>query len=100
MVRKWVRQFNDEQINVHAEARSGLPSVVNNVSPKRYLFSEHASYINSDHPDIPKKRKSQDLKQDFSVGQNVLRRPWLDGDLEFRGGLSKMGGDVESLAFD
>ncbi|GBN01272.1 hypothetical protein AVEN_222629-1 [Araneus ventricosus] len=29
MVRKWVRQFNDGRTNVHDEARSGLPSVVN-----------------------------------------------------------------------
>ncbi|GBM90527.1 hypothetical protein AVEN_158603-1 [Araneus ventricosus] len=29
MVRKWVRQFNDGRTNVHAEARSGRPSVVN-----------------------------------------------------------------------
>ncbi|GBM42465.1 hypothetical protein AVEN_139899-1 [Araneus ventricosus] len=29
MVRKWVRQFNDERTNVHDEARSGRPSVVN-----------------------------------------------------------------------
>ncbi|GBM20158.1 hypothetical protein AVEN_5683-1 [Araneus ventricosus] len=27
MVRKWVRQFNDERSNVHDEARSGRPSV-------------------------------------------------------------------------
>ncbi|GBO40353.1 hypothetical protein AVEN_201482-1 [Araneus ventricosus] len=29
MVRKWVRQFNDGSTNVHDEARSGRPSVVN-----------------------------------------------------------------------
>ncbi|GBO25486.1 hypothetical protein AVEN_254918-1 [Araneus ventricosus] len=29
MVRKWVRQFNDGRTNVHDEARSGQPSVVN-----------------------------------------------------------------------
>ncbi|GBM83554.1 hypothetical protein AVEN_74943-1 [Araneus ventricosus] len=29
MVRKWVRQFNDERTNVHEETRSGRPSVVN-----------------------------------------------------------------------
>ncbi|GBN57523.1 hypothetical protein AVEN_91029-1, partial [Araneus ventricosus] len=29
MVRKWGRQFNDECTNVHDEARSGRPSVVN-----------------------------------------------------------------------
>ncbi|GBN85567.1 hypothetical protein AVEN_80114-1 [Araneus ventricosus] len=29
MVRKWVRQFDDERTNVHDEARSGRPSVVN-----------------------------------------------------------------------
>ncbi|GBO27296.1 hypothetical protein AVEN_6847-1 [Araneus ventricosus] len=29
MVRKWIRQFNDGRINVHDEARSGRPSVVN-----------------------------------------------------------------------
>ncbi|GBO36525.1 hypothetical protein AVEN_38937-1 [Araneus ventricosus] len=29
MVRKWVRQFNDGLTNVHDEARSGRPSVVN-----------------------------------------------------------------------
>ncbi|GBM97359.1 hypothetical protein AVEN_6013-1 [Araneus ventricosus] len=29
MVRKWVRQFNDGHTNVHDEARSGRPSVVN-----------------------------------------------------------------------
>ncbi|GBL89894.1 hypothetical protein AVEN_178327-1 [Araneus ventricosus] len=29
MVRKWVRQFNDGRNNVHDEARSGRPSVVN-----------------------------------------------------------------------
>ncbi|GBN06026.1 hypothetical protein AVEN_254467-1 [Araneus ventricosus] len=29
MVRKWVRQFNDGRTNVHDEARSGRPSVVN-----------------------------------------------------------------------
>ncbi|GBO44499.1 hypothetical protein AVEN_114904-1 [Araneus ventricosus] len=29
MVRKWVRQCNDERTNVHDEARSGRPSVVN-----------------------------------------------------------------------
>ncbi|GBM66704.1 hypothetical protein AVEN_275749-1 [Araneus ventricosus] len=29
MVRKWVRQFNDGHANVHDEARSGRPSVVN-----------------------------------------------------------------------
>ncbi|GBL93465.1 hypothetical protein AVEN_59668-1 [Araneus ventricosus] len=29
MVRKWVRQFNDGCTNVHDEARSGRPSVVN-----------------------------------------------------------------------
>ncbi|GBN07913.1 hypothetical protein AVEN_86149-1 [Araneus ventricosus] len=29
MARKWVRQFNDGRINVHDEARSGRPSVVN-----------------------------------------------------------------------
>ncbi|GBM09526.1 hypothetical protein AVEN_100435-1 [Araneus ventricosus] len=29
MFRKWVRQFNDGRINVHDEARSGRPSVVN-----------------------------------------------------------------------
>ncbi|GBM80130.1 hypothetical protein AVEN_265372-1 [Araneus ventricosus] len=28
MVRKWVRQFNDGRTNVHDEARSGRPSVV------------------------------------------------------------------------
>ncbi|GBN92910.1 hypothetical protein AVEN_13749-1 [Araneus ventricosus] len=28
MVRKWVRQFNDGPVNVHDEARSGRPSVV------------------------------------------------------------------------
>ncbi|GBO08708.1 hypothetical protein AVEN_101354-1 [Araneus ventricosus] len=29
MVRKWVRQFNDGRTNVHDEAQSGRPSVVN-----------------------------------------------------------------------
>ncbi|GBM05177.1 hypothetical protein AVEN_33537-1 [Araneus ventricosus] len=29
MVKKWVRQFNDGSTNVHEEARSGRPSVVN-----------------------------------------------------------------------
>ncbi|GBN86612.1 hypothetical protein AVEN_119606-1 [Araneus ventricosus] len=29
MVRKWVRQFNNGRANVHGEARSGRPSVVN-----------------------------------------------------------------------
>ena len=29
MVRKWVRMFNEEQDNVHDEARSGSPSLVN-----------------------------------------------------------------------
>ncbi|GBN93450.1 hypothetical protein AVEN_182407-1 [Araneus ventricosus] len=29
MVRKWVRQFNDGRTNVHDEARSGRPSVIN-----------------------------------------------------------------------
>ncbi|GBN08951.1 hypothetical protein AVEN_87341-1 [Araneus ventricosus] len=29
MVRKWVRQFKDGRTNVHDEARSGRPSVVN-----------------------------------------------------------------------
>ncbi|GBM65025.1 hypothetical protein AVEN_3476-1 [Araneus ventricosus] len=29
MVRKWVRQCNDGRTNVHDEARSGRPSVVN-----------------------------------------------------------------------
>ncbi|GBL72066.1 hypothetical protein AVEN_115080-1 [Araneus ventricosus] len=29
MIRKWVRQFNDGRTNVHDEARSGRPSVVN-----------------------------------------------------------------------
>ncbi|GBO00131.1 hypothetical protein AVEN_114368-1 [Araneus ventricosus] len=29
MVRKWVRQFNDGRTNVHDEARSERPSVVN-----------------------------------------------------------------------
>jgi hypothetical protein len=29
MVRKWVRQFNEGHENVHDEARSGWPSVVN-----------------------------------------------------------------------
>jgi hypothetical protein len=29
MVRKWVRQFNEGRKNVHDEARSGRPSVVN-----------------------------------------------------------------------
>ncbi|GBM01440.1 hypothetical protein AVEN_245451-1 [Araneus ventricosus] len=29
MVRKWVRQFNDGRTNVHDEARSGQPTVVN-----------------------------------------------------------------------
>ncbi|GBN57670.1 hypothetical protein AVEN_132933-1 [Araneus ventricosus] len=29
IVRKWVRQFNDGRTNVHDEARSGRPSVVN-----------------------------------------------------------------------
>ncbi|GBO23779.1 hypothetical protein AVEN_257767-1 [Araneus ventricosus] len=29
MIRKWVRQFNDGRTNVHEEARSGRPSVVN-----------------------------------------------------------------------
>ncbi|GBL88099.1 hypothetical protein AVEN_133745-1 [Araneus ventricosus] len=29
MVRKWVRQFSDGRTNVHDEARSGRPSVVN-----------------------------------------------------------------------
>jgi hypothetical protein len=29
MVRKWVRQFNEGRENVHDEARSGRPSVVN-----------------------------------------------------------------------
>ncbi|GBN66135.1 hypothetical protein AVEN_168208-1 [Araneus ventricosus] len=29
MVRKWVRHFNDGRTNVHDEARSGRPSVVN-----------------------------------------------------------------------
>ncbi|GBM52236.1 hypothetical protein AVEN_31053-1 [Araneus ventricosus] len=29
MVRRWVRQFNDGRTNVHDEARSGRPSVVN-----------------------------------------------------------------------
>ncbi|GBN59193.1 hypothetical protein AVEN_123360-1 [Araneus ventricosus] len=29
MVRKWVRKFNDGRTNVHDEARSGRPSVVN-----------------------------------------------------------------------
>ncbi|GBN09138.1 hypothetical protein AVEN_229469-1 [Araneus ventricosus] len=29
MVRKWIRQFNDRRTNVHDEARSGRPSVVN-----------------------------------------------------------------------
>ncbi|GBN54975.1 hypothetical protein AVEN_261493-1 [Araneus ventricosus] len=29
MVRKWVRQFDDGRTNVHDEARSGRPSVVN-----------------------------------------------------------------------
>ncbi|GBN58203.1 hypothetical protein AVEN_24301-1 [Araneus ventricosus] len=29
MVRKWVRQYNDGRTNVHDEARSGRPSVVN-----------------------------------------------------------------------
>ncbi|GBN99428.1 hypothetical protein AVEN_270636-1 [Araneus ventricosus] len=29
MVRKWVQQFNDGCTNVHVEARSGRPSVVN-----------------------------------------------------------------------
>jgi len=29
MVRKWVRMFNEEQENVHDEARSGRPSLVN-----------------------------------------------------------------------
>ncbi|GBN34924.1 hypothetical protein AVEN_54453-1 [Araneus ventricosus] len=29
MVRKWVRKFNDGRANVHDEARSGRPSVVN-----------------------------------------------------------------------
>ncbi|GBN38112.1 hypothetical protein AVEN_100187-1 [Araneus ventricosus] len=29
MVRKWVRQFNDGRTNVHDEARSGRPFVVN-----------------------------------------------------------------------
>ncbi|GBM59277.1 hypothetical protein AVEN_66218-1 [Araneus ventricosus] len=29
MVRKWVRQFNHGRTNVHDEARSGRPSVVN-----------------------------------------------------------------------
>ena len=29
MFRKWVRMFNDGRENVHVEARSGLPSLVN-----------------------------------------------------------------------
>jgi len=29
MVRKWVRMFNEERENVHDEARSGRPSLVN-----------------------------------------------------------------------
>ena len=29
MVRKWVRMFNEGRENVHAEARSGRPSLVN-----------------------------------------------------------------------
>jgi len=29
MVRKWVRMFNEVRENVHDEARSGLPSLVN-----------------------------------------------------------------------
>jgi len=29
MVRKWVRMFNEGRENVHDEARSGRPSVVN-----------------------------------------------------------------------
>ncbi|GBM61292.1 hypothetical protein AVEN_253040-1 [Araneus ventricosus] len=29
MVKKWVRQFNDGRTNVHDEARSGRPSIVN-----------------------------------------------------------------------
>ena len=29
MVRKWVRMFNEGQENVHDEARSGRPSLVN-----------------------------------------------------------------------
>ena len=29
MVRKWVRMFNERRENVHDEARSGLPSLVN-----------------------------------------------------------------------
>ena len=29
MVRKWVRLFNERQENVHDEARSGRPSLVN-----------------------------------------------------------------------
>ncbi|GBO26233.1 hypothetical protein AVEN_128578-1 [Araneus ventricosus] len=31
MVRKWVQQFNDGSINAHDEARSGRPSVVDDV---------------------------------------------------------------------
>ena len=30
MVRKWVRMFNEGRENVHDEARSGSPSLVNN----------------------------------------------------------------------
>ena len=34
MVRKWVRMFNEGQENVHDEARSGRPSLVNDLVHK------------------------------------------------------------------
>jgi len=34
MVRKWVRMFNEERENVHDEARSGRPSLVNDLVRK------------------------------------------------------------------
>ena len=45
MVRKWVRMFNEGRENVHYEARSGRPSLVNadlvcKVNDRRFTISD------------------------------------------------------------
>ncbi|GBN96570.1 hypothetical protein AVEN_208380-1 [Araneus ventricosus] len=46
MFRKWVRQFNDGRTNVHDEARSGRPSVVNDglVAKVNEKFRENSRF--------------------------------------------------------
>jgi len=84
MVRKWVRMFNEERENVHDEARSGHPSLVNDLVRKvnervrddrRFTISDLSLHF----PQI-----SRTLLYDIVSGHLGRRRPH-----SMRGGIYK-----------